>query len=372
MAIVLLKPGAKRGGGLEKASSLIASRFAKTGREVTLLTSGDLHLEIDGVKSQTISPLSSISLLNLLSFERATKKWLSHHPATIVFGFDRHSYQTHCRAGNGVHAAYLERRKKLEGFWKGLSFRTNPYHQLLLKIEKRGFENPNLKKLFVNSHMVKQEVLHHYKVDPKKIIVVPNGIDWKGLEVPFNQGFEEKVSLSSPIQLLFIGHEYRRKGLKELLYALSLLQSEDWHLSVVGRDRNEWIYRKMADRLGLGEHVTFFGPQKEILPYYQLADFVVIPSLYDPFANVTVEALGMGVKVISSTQNGGYEILKEPFGFVVPHVDNPDNFAAVLKKAFSTGKKTHSQALQIREMASSFDLSQTIDRIVEETLTDAS
>ena len=61
MNIVILKPGAKRGGGLEKATKLIATAFRDRGKEVTLLTSGPVTSPIEGIKTESIAPLSSIS-----------------------------------------------------------------------------------------------------------------------------------------------------------------------------------------------------------------------------------------------------------------------------------------------------------------------
>ncbi len=375
MKIALLKPGAKRGGGLEKATSMIAKAFRDKGTDVTLLTSGPVESPLQGIQTQSISGISSFSLKNLLGFELAAQKWIKNNPTNVVFGFDRHFFQTHLRAGNGVHAAFLDRRKKLEGFWKRLSFQMNPYHQLLLKIEQRGFEHPNLQRLFVNSDMVKREILHYYDVDPKKISLVPNGIDWEGLATPFQQGFYQAASLKkcfglpdTPLHILFIGHGFRRKGLKELLQALALLQKEDWHLSVVGRDREKGTYLHLTHQLGIESRVTFFGVQKDVIPFYQMADLVVVPSLYDPFANVTVEALGMGVRVVSSKENGGHEILKEPYGFTIPSMDDLSSFADTLKTAFSHGKKSYQLAEQTRASVASFDLGHTVDRIVEETL----
>jgi len=378
MSVVLLKPGAKRGGGLEKATKLIATAFQKRGKTVTLLTSGEVESPIEGITTESISPLSSFSLKNLVGFEWAAQKWLKKHPSPVVFGFDRHMFQTHLRAGNGVHAAFLDRRKKMEGFFKRLSFQLNPYHQLLLRVEQKGFEHPDLQRLFVNSDMVKREILHYYDVNPKKISLVPNGIDWEGLATPFQQGFHQASSLKkcfglpeSPLQILFIGHGFRRKGLKELLQALALLKKEDWHLSVVGRDREKGTYLHLTHQLGIEGRVTFFGVQKDATPFYQMADLVVVPSHYDPFANVTLEALGMGVPVVSSKENGGHEILKEPYGFTIPSMGDLSSFAETLKTAFSHGKKSYQLASQTRASVACFDLRHTVDRIVEETLTHA-
>ena len=67
---------------------------------------------------------------------------------------DRNSRQTHIRAGNGVHKAYLEIRKKESSFLKKASFVLNPLHRSILTLEKKAFESKELKVLFVNSNMV--------------------------------------------------------------------------------------------------------------------------------------------------------------------------------------------------------------------------
>ncbi len=55
-------------------------------------------------------------------------------------------------------------------------------------------------------------------------------------------------------------------------------------------------------------------------PFYQLADALAIPSFYDPFANVTVEALAMGLFVVSSRSNGGFEILDPSKGIIIENL----------------------------------------------------
>ena len=172
-----------------------------------------------------------MSFIQLLYFDKACAHYLKNNPSPIVLSLDRTRRQTHIRAGNGVHAAYLKHRAKEEGALKTLSFHLNPLHRALLRIEKEAFEDPYLKILFTNSHMVRREITAHYDISPDKIAVVHNGVEWHAMQTPFDTWQEGKsIALKkygldpSCFQFLFIGHNYRRKGLDKLLCALSTLK----------------------------------------------------------------------------------------------------------------------------------------------------
>lgn len=152
-------------------------------------------------------------------------------------------------------------------------------------MEKVGFEHPLLKKVITNSNMVRNEILEYYSVDPNKIEILHNGVEWKEMEKDFIQGFEKKETLSKQLnlnsshyQFLFIGNNYERKGLAILLKGLSLLKEKNFHLSVIGKEKNIRKFLRLKDKLGLEKNVSFFGPQSSISSFYQIADCLVIPS----------------------------------------------------------------------------------------------
>ena len=305
-------------------------------------------------------------MIQLLHFNKSCEEYLKQHPSPIVFSLDRTRSQTHIRAGNGVHAQYLAYRKLDEGKLKGLSFSLNPLHRMLLSIEKRAFEQPELKLLFANSHRVRQEILEHYNVDPKKIVVIHNGVEWQQMQPIFDRWEEQKIPACKKFgldphvfQFLFIGHNYRRKGLDKLLLALSHLSHYNFQLSVIGREKNLNAYRYKTEKLGLRDKVFFFGSSQEIFSFYQLADALVIPSLYDPFANVTVEALAMGLFVISSKTNGGSEVLTKDSGVIIDTLEDSHSFTAALKTALTHPKKAK-QAMHIRSSVQHLDFSRQL------------
>ncbi len=363
--IILLKSGISHRGGLEKWGRLLLSSFAKKGCEVTLLTTGPSSEIPEGVKIYSHSPCLPLSVLRVLSFDRFCTSFLRQNSADIVLGLDRNSFQTHLRAGNGVHRVYLERRIELE---KGLSFlrhRVNPLHRTLLALEKRAFEHQGLVRLFTNSKMVEKEILTHYRVDPQKISVIHNGVEWHQITPFFAEGLETRKQ--DRFALLFVGQGFRRKGLERLLKGLRLVEKDLFHLSVVGKDKEMETFKELSKKWQLP--VTFYGQQKEMRPFYQRADALVIPSYYDPFANVTVEALAYGLFVVSSRHNGGCEVLTKETGAVIEELNDDASVAEALQKALKV-PKTLASASAIRATVQHLDLSIQLERFMELCLVD--
>jgi UDP-glucose:(heptosyl)LPS alpha-1,3-glucosyltransferase len=371
--VVLIKSALNRTGGLEKYTWKLAEDFCTLNIPVTLLTTGTISLPFAHPLLHIVSfPIAhSLSLMQLLHFNKACSDYLKIHPSPLVFSLDRTRYQTYIRAGNGVHAAYLKHRQIEEGRCKALSFYLNPLHRAILSIEKQAFEDPQLRILFTNSHMVKKEILDYYDVPSEKIHVVHNGVEWHALQTDFDVWEEKKAGFlkskgldPGSFQFLFIGHNYQRKGLSPLLHALAEIRKADFQLSIVGKDKAVSNYRQKTIDLGLSKKVFFFGPSQNILSHYQSADALVIPSLYDPFANVTVEALAMGLFVISSKSNGGHEILQSQSGIALDAIRDPRCFAQSLKTAMDHPKTT-ARALLIRSLVKPLDFSSQLRRITE-------
>lgn len=358
--ITFLKGRIDQRGGLEKYTLRLMRAFATRGYRVTLLTTGHPS-KIEGVEVISLARDSKFTLYQLTHFDHLCQKWLKEHPQEMIFGMERTTYQTHYRAGNGVHAVYLKRRALIESKLKTVSFSLNPLHRQLLKMEKKAFEHPKLKTLFTNSQMVKDEILSLFTTAAEKVHVVHNGVEWHEWEEAFESTFQHKRE--EPFHFLFVGNDYRRKGLLFLLQGLHLLKQEDFLLTVIGRNREKAFFERAVEKLNLKKHVRFLGPQSEIRPFFKEADVLVIPSIYDPFANVTVEALAMGLFVVSSRFNGGHEILTDQTGAIIEEITSPESVAKTLKHALSY-PKTEERARLIRQSIKELDFSNQLDKIV--------
>lgn len=374
--VYLLKNRLGTLGGLEKYTWRIAHAFAKHDCRVTIVSSDLIHKSHMHplLHFEHIPCHHKLSVRKIHEFDQKTKKYLLTKSADLVFGMDRNRHQTHLRLGNGVHRAFLHTRKFTDSLFKRCVTPFNPLHRLILSIEKEALESKELKCLFTNSHMVRQEVLLYYNVDPTKIHVIHNGVEWHEMQNDFDTWLEKKNKVAAGLTLdpttyhvLFVGNGYKRKGLDLLLDALALIKKEDVHLSVVGKDKQLPQYLAKARKLGLSSKVSFYGQRSDIRKFYQLSDCLVIPSFYDPFANVTIEALAMGLYVISSQFNGGSEILASSSGTILPTLNDPAYLAKMLQRAMNT-PKTWLYSQQIRDSVKHLDFSHQTGTLVETSL----
>jgi UDP-glucose:(heptosyl)LPS alpha-1,3-glucosyltransferase len=110
--------------------------------------------------------------------------------------------------------------------------------------------------------------------------------------------------------ILFMGNEFGRKGLKGLLEALAAFGKSTVKLLVVGGG-DVRAYGKFAAELGIAGNVRFMGSVPSPENLYLAADAFVLPTLYEPFGIVILEAMAAGVPVITSRLSGATEGMKD-------------------------------------------------------------
>ena len=98
---------------------------------------------------------------------------------------------------------------------------------------------------------------------------------------------------------LFVGLNYRLKGLEPLLHAVKRLPNRPFCLLVAGHPRTG-EYERLARRLGVEHRVRFIGYCKDMRNGYFAADLLVHPTFYDPCSHVVLEAMTCGLPVITS------------------------------------------------------------------------
>lgn len=359
----ILKTSLNSTGGLEKYTFKIAEYLEEMGFAVTLLAASGSHPRFNTV----LIPHKGLTKSSkLYALDQGYRTWLESHPQDLVIGMERCSNCTHYRAGNGVHAAYLQHRALTDSRLEQWASAYSSYHRAVLNMEKALFASSQLRRLIVNSRWVKGQLENIYSPDPKKISVIPNGVEWEELQAPF-----DSTQKTGPFHFLFIGNGYKRKGLDFLLRGLALLRNEEWRLTVIGKERQPRSYLRLAAKLRIADRVTFAGMQKEIIPYYQQADALVIPSIYDPFANVTLEALAMGLTVISSRYNGGKEVIQAECGRVIESLASPDSVADALRYALKH-PKLPDRAAKIRASVKPYTFTNQLKSLMQEFTNHAS
>ena len=142
----------------------------------------------------------------------------------------------------------------------------------------------------------------------KKIFVIPNGVStlFHKKEKKCNQ--KDKQSL----KLIFIGSLVSRKGIDQLLRALSEVKTGDFSLNLVGSGILENQLRSLAKELNLAAKVKFMGsaPHQDIPQILQQADILILPSHHEGRPNVVLEAMATGLPIIGTDISGIQELVQ--------------------------------------------------------------
>jgi D-inositol-3-phosphate glycosyltransferase len=173
-----------------------------------------------------------------------------------------------------------------------------------------------------------------YKANASKLVVIPPGVDVSHFYPISADEAKMYVGLKPEDRMvLFVGRIEPLKGLDTLIHAMSALQLQEKqrvHLAIIGgdpsaspREMSAEMARlqKLCDDLAVGQTVVFLGKRdQDKLPYYySAAELVVMPSHYESFGMVALEAMACGTPVIASEVGGLAYLVKDgETGFTIP------------------------------------------------------
>jgi D-inositol-3-phosphate glycosyltransferase len=200
-----------------------------------------------------------------------------------------------------------------------------------------------------------------YKADARKIIVIPPGVDTSRFyPIPIDEAKQFVGVPPEKCLLLYVGRIEPLKGVETLIYAVALLRKraacpkQSVYLSIIGgepdtspeaMDAEMARLRMLCSQLGMDDVVVFLGKRsQDTLPYYySAAQVVVVPSHYESFGLVALEAMACGTPVIAS-QVGGLAFLVQD-GVTGYHVPDDDPEALCEKLASLLGDETLRRSL---------------------------
>ncbi len=369
MRIAIIKSNFTPYGGAEKYTLKLVEAFLKNDVAVDIITATHSNWSSLGLKVRPIvlKQVRYNNLLRILTFRASVRKYFGKELYDCILGMECTGYETHVRAGGGCHSAWIRRRCDESSWFRCLSFRTNPFHRAMIAAEKRAFNSNKLKRIICNSHLVKREIPHFYAQAKDKITVVHNGVEWNDFSDVFETAVSNRSGIAQDLRFnpdkfffLFVGSGYERKGLAKAIRALQLLP-EYTELIVVGKDKRQNHYAKLCEKSGLTKRVHFFGPQRNVIPFLQVADAFVLPTIYDPFSNASLEALAMGLFLVTSDANGCSEVVTEGSGIIIGNLKDDESVA----KAMARALEPHLPKKEIRDTVRYLDFEKQLQKIVD-------
>lgn len=263
---------------------------------------------------------------------------------------------------HSVHAAALK-----EAWDSGdRRFLLNPLHPWLMLRNRLVYRRGRHRKLVVVGSRLLAELEHWHRVSGERVVHIPNGIDVDRFHPSRREGRRRilaglGIDPDSPV-ILFAGHEFERKGLDLAVQALARMETRA-QLLVVGDD-DPTRFRTLAARLGVDGRVHFAGRREDMPDLYGAADAFLLPSRYESFALVCIEALATGVPVVAP-RIGGVEdyVVDSANGFLVDREAGP--IADALDRLLRD-PETHAQmAAAARSSALAFDWKEIARRYLD-------
>jgi glycosyltransferase involved in cell wall biosynthesis len=231
-----------------------------------------------------------------------------------------------------VHAVNAQSlaEKRIAHDW---SWMLNPMH-LWVALRDRWMIGGLRYRIYVAvSPRVAVELQQIYKVPASCIRVIPNGIDLDRFTCDTAAGLRVRAEFNIPADaklLLFAGHEFRRKGLAHAIGALERLGPDVWML-VVGSD-NPAPYRKLAATSS--NRLVFAGSRKDMPALYAAADAFVLPTAYETFSLVCMEAMACSTPVFATPVGGIEDYLVDGVNGYQIQMD-ADDIAGKIAKVFA-------------------------------------
>jgi UDP-glucose:(heptosyl)LPS alpha-1,3-glucosyltransferase len=229
----------------------------------------------------------------------------------------------------------------------------NPTNLWVMWRDWRMLRGGRYRRVVAISERVRTQLKQYHHVPDDRIVTIPNGINLARFD-PSNGNSRAEVRRSFGIAeevplVLFVGSQYRLKGLEFVIRALAEMETEVV-LLVIGGD-SAASFKRLAEQLGVSDRVIFAGARNDLPIIYPAADALVLPTLYETFALVCIEAMASGLPVLASPVGGiedylidgenGFHIQRDPKDIAVrldKVLNDPALHARIRERGLATAR----------------------------------
>lgn len=334
-------------GGVERYVWDLVKRLCDAGHEVHYFCHfWDAHVDPRVHLHRVPNPWKHIRFMKVWGFDRWVSRHVRREDWDVVHGFSKSSHQDIYTDGSGCLLDYQAYSidERPEGSLKKALRRASLHQRQVLAIEERRFTRGNFSKIVTMSDLAARQIKQRYGLSDDEVVTVYNGIDIERFvpahRATYGATYRERI-VAAPdcFVALCIGNDYRRKGVPTLIEAARLLKAEGglpggrpFRIAVVGKERQKVEVELSARCKALGVYgdVKFYGPQELVERWLGMADLFVLPSRFDAFGNVVLEAMASGVPALVSRKAGAAEVITEgQDGFIL---EDPDDAATVARR----------------------------------------
>ncbi|HTW87765.1 MAG TPA: glycosyltransferase family 4 protein [Candidatus Binataceae bacterium] len=322
------------GGGTERDLMVTAQYLRDAGYEVVIYAD-EVRAETSSWTVHNVPNRVPGRALRIWRFAQTAPAQARREGADLVVSFARTIGADVMRSGGGAHVSYVRAAARWRGLITGGAMWLSTYHRAQMAVERSAFRSPLLKQTVAVSNLVRDDLVREFALDPKRAITIYNGVDPKRFQpAPDDDAraaIRRRMGITGPgPMVVFAGNGFARKGLEFLLRAWPTLDRDAW-LVVAGEDRAMLKFRHLSHRLGVGGRVIFAGRRRDLSEIFSAADVFALPSLFEPFGNVVMEAMASGLPPLTSAAAGVSELLPETMRhFVVNDPANPEEISAKL------------------------------------------
>ena len=285
--------------------------------------------------------LHSVRHENPSDFAKKVEEVLNQKKTDVSLSLERGIACDVYRAGDGVHRQWMLLREKYRPWTGFFSNVLNRKNRVVCELESRTFDSRFVKRVIANSQMVKEDIRRHFSFPAERIDHVPNGVEISHFSSGSRASGRKALGLGSDeYVILLVGAGKERKGHRYAWQAVDQLRGEaQARLIIIDRP-----------------------PPCSMQDVYAAADVFLLPTIYDPFANVTLEAMAAGLPVITTIHNGGAEALGEA-GFILESARDYLQITRYLEELRDVSLREKMKALAQKNVKT-----YTLDRNVEATM----
>jgi UDP-glucose:(heptosyl)LPS alpha-1,3-glucosyltransferase len=302
-----------RRGGAEQWTFQHAERMLARGHEVHVVAQG-----VNGPAKQLnivphlLGPIRSV-LHRAAAAEAELRRLNVEMVHDIGMGWHSHVLQSE----DGSRLAQWEQKLLLRPAWqrpwKRAMLRVLPRYRDFRRLMARQFGDPQRIVIAV-SQMCARDYQHYHDVPAERIRLIYHGTDNERFSPAHRAQWREEVRdrlgvCGDEVMLLFVGHDFQRKGLSTAVRAANRLAAEGAPVRLVvvgGKKRRQQPFVEPLN--GVTIHV---GAIDDPVPYYAAADVFVLPTFYDPCSLSVSEAAASGLPSVTTRFNGAAELLTE-------------------------------------------------------------